>query len=454
MVHLDVNKTLIMCDPAAGVGAPHLVNSMLASSAFGTVSRDAAGVPTWNLLQPPMLSTQSAPDTMSYDTYLRCVLNPFIAVPDDASPDARTHARTYNLRQREKSKALVSVFTDAGAPGAPFAPVHAALMAAMRLPVGMPPAGFPPFASGMHYLLPAYFVLQRWLAAGRAPYLVVLRTFGSDIPNVIREHNWWLSGTHPAAPPPPPGAASLRMRCPHDLGVATRCGPASRDTRLAVVALDAALTREAVLARALSAPPPPDFAVAPNVPTAADDVTTLSFVVGYRDIAAWLRSRTPRAPHTGAMAALRDDWEWWFSHNETAAAGKLLPLDPADTRAHHVFLDDNIGAACDTRRLLPPHVLAAAGLDAAMFGERVDAATAAAAATASVDAGIVDARDVHTSRPLPFAATRDIHLARVDPISAILNPHYFIDLVSDMHAAWRAAHGLPPPPPVAAAATH
>jgi hypothetical protein len=121
---------------------------------------------------------------------------------------------------------------------------------------------------------------------------------------------------------------------------------------------------------------------------------------------------------------VRDDFEWWFLHGEQGAYGKVLPIDPGDTTTLQMFLDDNIGSSVDTERIIPAAIRASFKAKGVEF---VDGSVSLD--SESCDAGIVDVRDVHTARDIGYGSTRKGILCRVDPISAILNEDYFVEVV-------------------------
>lgn len=464
IIHLDVNKTIIMLDPASKVDMHHIVNSLIAVSAWGPCV-EAAGdtAATWALGSNELSSMPPEASWISYDTFLRDKLNVYMVAPKDMKDDERTALHEFNLKQRTTNKTFVRHFTDAGHPGAVFADFHQSVMKRLtRTASERPESGATAAkhtgnlsAQQQVFLLPSYFSLLEWLARNHTgPFLVCLRTFGSDIPACMQEHNAWIRGEHPhVRTPENVDLTPLLLHGPHDTAAAVRTGVASRDTRLAVV-----------------------LTPLHHTPTQAgssvdSECAGVGFVTGYRDIHDFVASKAPattcrhpfgahggsdgvdstmsaapvRRVANGRCFAIRDDWEWWFSHSEQGEYGKLLPLDPDDTAHHHIFFDDNIGRDSDSLRLLTTSCFE--GLDA---GEAVVSNVVGAEPELSLpdslpiaaDAGIVDVRNVHTSAPIPFQQTRNVHLVRADPLSAILNPQYYVQAVQLVHQRWRDIHGL------------
>lgn len=469
VLHLDVNKTLIQVDPASGATVADVCAGMVAENAWGIVAPAPAPAPgaapawTWTLASDVLAvdapdglgaptSQQHCSSTITatvYDSFLKNVAYPYVRDAPRGTPLA-AQVLADNAAKKAAVRALVQRCTAPGAPGEAFAGVHAALTGAL---------------TGV-LLLPAYFrLLERLLASGR-DFVVVFRTFGHDAGRVIAEHNAWCSGTHPRhAPPAGVDATPLLVRCPHDTGSFIRFADGSAGVQLAAVVEDG-------------------------------DPSRVVHVTGFRDIHDHLvrglaEARSSRERERGGgggphrpyrrVLALTDCYDWWWAGHERGRAGKLMPFDPADASMHHLFLDDNIGRRRDSVRLLHADHVAALLAAAAAAGAtdapsspsspspppRLHIATTSAAAGASawtpapgepeVDARIVDARDVRTGAHLPFHGLRNVHLLRVDPLSASLNPQYFVECVAlaerNRAALLAAAAAAEAPPATAADAT-
>jgi len=371
--------------------------------------------------------------------------------------------RQANHAKRQRRRALIHETAEEGAPGHPFAPVLAALLDKLnegdgrRLhhDVGRDAASSPMF------LVPAYFRLLQHLTTQPAPFLLTIRTFGSDSANVIAEHNAYVNGLHRHFKPPAGvDAAPLLIRPPLDTGRITRTGVSPADTRLAMVHAVSVTSPYRPSALAAAAAGPGDVA---SPPAKHDYALMCDVVSGYKGIYDWLHDRIPAAPERGAevsgeagtaagatkpvagkVIALRDDYEWWFSHAEQGPYGKLLPLNKADGDTFQIFLDDNIAETADQLRILHRHHCDPALHAFFDFDEEVGGEGAAGAADDSpptpaardTDSAIVDARDVATGEHIPFAQVGNVNMVRVDPISTILNPDYLVELVRRCEARW------------------
>ena len=417
ILHLDLNKTLLVSDPAGGKDLDDVIADLLASSAWGVVSDDRR---SWTLVAAPspVLSVDPPvhpPGCISYRDFAKHVLFPYRA---DAA---------HNATQKACINSLMKGFSAADGPGSAFHALHAAIRAVLTLSERERTAcgdaqrhpRLAGLATGCHFLLPSYFRLLEYLAAGGRRFKLVFRTFGSDVLEVIEEHNAFVAGRHPLYTTTPAVLAlapRLTLRMPHDTGCFHRGAHGS--LVLALVDSHGMVTTQA------------------GIPAA---FTALAAMDG------------------GLAMGVRDCYPYWWQCHEHSDGGKVFPIDPADAHTHQIFCDDNIANPSDAVRLLGAaptispcridgqHVVfSAAAAQPDGRGWRHDGvvrmATTSAAASLSTwtpndalperDARIVDARDAASGAPLPFSSTRNVFTVRVDTLSAILNPDYFVEVVA------------------------
>ena len=92
--------------------------------------------------------------------------------------------------------AFAKSFASAGSPGEIYAEELERMRAALRWPEGTPPdARF--CVGGYHKFLPAFFHTLTELARAPRAFSVVLRTFGSDLPDVAEAISAFAEGEHP-----------------------------------------------------------------------------------------------------------------------------------------------------------------------------------------------------------------------------------------------------------------
>ena len=291
----DINKSIVMADEAGSKSEAQVCNEIIAEVARGAVN--GAGEWVWNGSEPG----SDAPGTQGL-TYADYVHEHWgdSAAADTAANDARK-------KMRDK---LRGQFCATDSPGAQLAPQLQALRAALRLPTAVkqhPRAVDCGLQSRESYLIiPAYFNLMSTLQQCAVRFSVQFRTFGSDLPDVIAEHNAFCCGAHPL---------SSRADC-SEYQICT-------DTGCATIFRDAA---GAVLMRGLQ--PIDDLNDRASLP----DVLYTEQL----DIAAFLSGTRCKA------LALRDHYRYWRDNVESATSGKLIYIDPDDTENLVLVFDDNI----------------------------------------------------------------------------------------------------------------
>lgn len=82
------------------------------------------------------------------------------------------------------------------------------------------------------------------------------------------------------------------------------------------------------------------------------------------------------------------DHAYWTANEESELAGKVLYVDPEETRVQHIFFDGNIQAE---------------------------------------NTYSVDVRDATSGNPIPYAEAKDVYFHRVNPVQATVEMNYFIE---------------------------
>eukprot|EP00743_Colponemidia_sp_Colp-15_P001690 GILK01001846.1.p1 GENE.GILK01001846.1~~GILK01001846.1.p1 ORF type:complete len:528 (-),score=117.44 GILK01001846.1:206-1747(-) len=399
VLHFDINKTLLMQDPAGNKTLDGMIDSIIASQAWGKVEDGE-----W-MIQSDQLST-AAPDPevplITYSTYVDQKL-PLITEEEEADPELR---REQNRAIKAQRGELITSFTQKKRPGESLKPYFRKLMAALDLPKlvqkalvnaaakresGEAPTPRSPdmadlateeekiaslLTAGKHYIVPSFFQLIQHLSNKQRNFAIIFRTFGTDLENIATEYNGFCNGIHPCFN----GKNSTKplrfdgLRKTRDLrlhsnsfGVVHRESADPADILLVMGTLERAKTIEHAQQRFQEAVENGD----------------MTMHRGYADI--YLHMNELLKQHSAL--AFSDDYEWWNGHGETAEAGKLFVVDMADDTVHHIFFDDNINQA---------------------------------------DSGIVDVRDCVSGDCIPFNDVINKMLVRVDPVRAICDPTYFI----------------------------
>ncbi|GAA6223727.1 uncharacterized protein LOC108884669 [Lates japonicus] len=144
-----------------------------------------------------------------------------------------------------------------------------------------------------HWILPSFFQLLKDLAQEGREFAILFRTFGTDLPRVLRAvHRALNEGAHPLFPDLPDLKLSVNMT-PGKI----RCSK-----------------RGIVLSRA------------------EDRVSTRE---GERGLYQYLSS-------VQGLGGFQDHFDWWASNTFSIQGGKPLWVDPFDQQVQHIFIDDNI----------------------------------------------------------------------------------------------------------------
>ncbi|XP_047219944.1 uncharacterized protein si:dkey-32e6.3 [Girardinichthys multiradiatus] len=144
-----------------------------------------------------------------------------------------------------------------------------------------------------HWILPSFFQLIRDLAQEGREFAIVFRTFGTDLPRVLRAMSRAVKeGAHPLFPDLPELKLGVDMT-PGKI----RCSK-----------------RGIVLSRA------------------EDRVSTRD---GERGLYQYLSS-------VQGLGGFQDHFDWWATNSFSIRGGKPLWIDPFDQHVQHIFIDDNI----------------------------------------------------------------------------------------------------------------
>ncbi|XP_067447482.1 uncharacterized protein si:dkey-32e6.3 [Thunnus thynnus] len=144
-----------------------------------------------------------------------------------------------------------------------------------------------------HWILPSFFQLLKDLVQEEREFAILFRTFGTDLPRVLRAVSRALNqGAHPLFPDLPDLKLSVNMT-PGKI----RCSK-----------------RGIVLSRA------------------EDRVSTRG---GERGLYQYLSS-------VQGLGGFQDHFDWWASNTFSIRGGKPLWVDPFDEHIQHIFIDDNI----------------------------------------------------------------------------------------------------------------
>ena len=305
VLHLDVNKTVVMQDAASqGTGSVQaMINSLMAECVWGRVregsERATRTVEDWQLASTVPSSECPEPGLVTFNDFVECHSN----IP------------------KAVYKSLKQKFTDPGGIGEACREHYNALLASMTVP-SADAAGEPEF----YFIVPALFHLVRELLSRNVDFALIFRTFGRDIQEVAKEWNTFIEGHHPREPLAP--TPRLRLDLPLHTACLQRAGSAgSADETLSLAHVDYQ-TKCVTLASGFSA----------------------------------VRKAMHAKITQHACLFVQDDYSYWAKHGEADSAGKLLLLPETEAedetedeeeqrqgqrqrqrqRQRHIFIDDNI----------------------------------------------------------------------------------------------------------------
>uniref|UniRef100_A0A8C5QUN3 Uncharacterized protein n=1 Tax=Leptobrachium leishanense TaxID=445787 RepID=A0A8C5QUN3_9ANUR len=249
VLHLDLNNTILVSDAVTGQGPTAALNSYLSTVTWG--KRTATGGWQW-ISDCPSVAPPSE-DAINY--YIRFGRSTDFVDTELGRRFKDVHTRHMKLLEWEGEQD--KVFTQIGEDG-----------------------------KGYNWILPSFFHLIEKLHQEGRQFSVILRTFGTDLPLVLRAVRSAFEGKHPLFP-------QLQYLPVNEI----RCS-----------------SRETVLTHG------------------ADRVTT---------------HQNERAVYDffnamNGIGGFQDDFFWWSRNDFTAAGGKPLWINPSDCDIQHIIIDDNI----------------------------------------------------------------------------------------------------------------
>jgi len=426
LLHFDINKTILIADPASGITMPQMLNSLLSECVWGRVDEEKKA---WQLVsqEPSIQSPESG--LMTYGRFLETVAYPLITGAE----------RSINEGIKAMRRKMKITFTNQGQPGESFARHYEELLQALsisqedkvRLAAEFEKQPSDPslsrlvarlHADGTVFLLPSFFKLLLHLQHTKRDFALSLRTFGIDAAHAADEITAFASGTHPCYPGVAmdgrDGDVDLRMKFPERAS----CWYRTNDGTFIIHNVPEDLPRDgedllhfyrrhkettlvdqwdhllpSILHRAFgdsldasSTSSSVDRLIQAQADCEAKTQTHLADIDSSVSI-----SPKEHCMKSSRAFVLRDHYAFWAARAEAATAGKLLIVQrknqqrketPNRPVCHQIFFDDNI---------------------------EVD------------DPHIVDAR-YDDGSSIPFAHSKNRYLFKAEPLGAIVDPNYFI----------------------------
>lgn len=390
LIHMDVNRTIVMVDPAGQKTIHDILNTNVAAVVHGiaNVVNDAKAGPdawkkTWKAIPPgdrrfryPSLASAleatasctahvpkeptsttggneaanggascvvfnglEFPRVMSYDNYVDLVLHPEPA-----------HMRGLGVKEAEQLWKQVSkarrqdkaVFTEAGQPGETFRTLLDEQVRGMTRP-RLTGSSRGSAEEPLWFIIPAFHELLSVLSELEWPVTIAFRTFGSDMPEIRVAFLDWLLERDPSLPKPRgPLLKALRQDVEQRLQAA---GKSATDTMTAAE-WDAWFPVAEIYRNAqgmyvnwkgfpVRVPPPASGPPPPVAPTAEDfeeaggvmdEVQFLAQLFLRSGLISAEASTSPLLQPKLSVMGVRDYYPWWASHSERGIAGKVFPV--------------------------------------------------------------------------------------------------------------------------------
>eukprot|EP00127_Corallochytrium_limacisporum_P005564 Clim_evm81s207 gene=Clim_evmTU81s207 len=373
VLHLDVNKTIVMSDPAGGKTVETVCQELLAETCWGMVVSNGNAVQKWEAVssfpnqKPTGASEYADPIKIGSICTYKMWIDSQYPYPKYSSTQEKTMLMAGVKDAKQKRTALVTKFTSEGEPGDRYRPYFRRLMDSLTYKDGEEQRNF--------YVIEPFLHLLRYLDNTGVDYSVVLRTFGEDLPHVIRDLNVFGNGLHGRFK----GVSLQKFReidMVQDVGIFFRDGVDKYGT----VLIWGTLERN------------------PDLDDGREFYQSQHGDKTMHDSFSGILKSINKHCDSKFCVGIQDYYDWWSANNEASGAGKLFIIDPSDTGRHHLFLDDNI---------------------------RPD----------EPEKSIVDIRHVD-GHSIALDNVLNKYAIKIDPYEALVNDNYFIRCVGDCHRAW------------------
>lgn len=296
VLHVDVNETIMIGDPVAGLDYQASLNNVIAKAAIvksglsGDVWHDGSA------LDPSLRPEGSEPPPLLSDFHL----------PEGHTPYFKTYRRHKDWPAFR--------FTEPGMPGEIYRPIFEKMQALLKWP-HEPNKELAPH--GHHLLLPSFFHTIRELQRRGREFSLVVRTYGTDLPEIAVAISAFASGRHPSFPDA--ASADLQLDASDARWVLRRRDRTDMRSQIQLSQYDNSLGTEGLGS---------DLGQVPTLPPAEREIQQ------EEDIVKLLAQKR--------VIGVRDDYFFWKGHGYLPQAGKPCWLTPYDRSVQHIFFDDNI----------------------------------------------------------------------------------------------------------------
>ena len=273
VIHLDARNTILVADSVTQIGVREAFNSYLTGVTWGVETAD--GEWKWAGLDPTL---QAPPDINAVTYYKHCEQR-LVRTPSD-----RGRLRQVTGQFTEDLGVGFRRFLQQGLDNIRWTNSNTASNLVMTDKDGL----------RYHYILPAVFQLIAHLQRSNREFSIVIRTYGTDAPNILKALETSLQGNHP-------DFSHLRpVHVNHSIANITRDGD-KHDVTLHSTFAGSEFQR----------------------------------VTNHRDIYEMLSA-------SSGVSAIVDDFQHWQRHDYHHTASKPLWIDTSDVATQHVFFDDNL----------------------------------------------------------------------------------------------------------------
>jgi hypothetical protein len=201
ILHFDVNKTLIMVDPAANKSVSDMVNGILSQASFGKIietpepkdfpKEEDEKIFKWKLVSTePTTEKSKEENLMTYHYYLENYVYPHPTFDENVS---KNEINEINKSLDKKNDRAKNQFTKKGFPGEKLEKYYQQILNKLTLKE-------PRIEKEYVFILPTFFKMIQDLVKDGLEFSLIIRTFGIDIDEIAEELNSFCEGKHPDYP--------------------------------------------------------------------------------------------------------------------------------------------------------------------------------------------------------------------------------------------------------------
>ncbi|KNC74976.1 hypothetical protein SARC_12489, partial [Sphaeroforma arctica JP610] len=207
VLHVDINRTLLMSDKAGRKTTEDIISETVASCVYGRV--DANGI--WVAVSHEPFSTPPDEESLvDFKHYIDSIRFPYPPLSESVNKEEQ---REKNYAVKERRKAALKTFTSPGFPGEQYRDTYSRLLDTLRVQ-GRP--------GEYRTIVNSFFHLLVRLESTNVRYRLIFRTFGTDLDEVAVAMNEFCDGLNPDFPEV--NLPHLKLHLPRDAGAFFRDG--------------------------------------------------------------------------------------------------------------------------------------------------------------------------------------------------------------------------------------